>query len=139
MPAVAAGEIDLLKVEKLSVRSPRGKTLVQELSFTLKRGEIVGIAGLLGAGRSETFEALFGVLNAAGPRAKGFQVTGNAWIKGRRKDLDTPREAIGARMAFVSEDRKGSGLVLNQSIRANMMLPALVSGRKGLTSARLGP
>ncbi|MGZ3689717.1 MAG: sugar ABC transporter ATP-binding protein, partial [Bdellovibrionota bacterium] len=119
----AIGE-ELMRVENLTLVSPRGKTLVKDLSFTLKKGEVLGLAGLLGAGRSETFEALFGVLHGTGPRGRGYGVTGNVWIHGRRVRPGTPRDAIGARMGFVSEDRKGSGLVLGQSIRANMTLPS---------------
>jgi len=123
---------ELLRVEKLTLRSPKGKVLVQNLSFSLKAGEVLGLGGLLGAGRSETFEAIFGMLHGSGPRGAGFEVSGNVWVKGKRKDLNTPKDAMNARMAFVSEDRKGSGLVLGQSIRSNMSLPSLVAGRAGL-------
>lgn len=125
---------DILRVENLSLISPKGKTLVDHLSFTVKRGEVLGLAGLLGAGRSETFEALFGALHGSGPRGSGYRVTGNVWIKGQRRDLSTPAKAIAAKMAFVSEDRKGTGLVLGQSILNNMTLPTLISGRQGLSS-----
>jgi D-xylose transport system ATP-binding protein len=116
---------ELLRVEGLSLRSKSGKSLVSGLSFNLKQGEILGLGGLLGAGRSETFETLFGVLNGAGPRGPGFRKNGAVWVKGKPRKLRVPRDAIGARMAFVSEDRKGSGLILNQSILKNMTLPAL--------------
>ena len=123
---------EILRVENLSMTSPRGKTLVRSLSFRLKRGEVLGLAGLLGAGRSETFESLFGVLNGTGPRGEGYDVEGHAWAQGRAMALGsrvfTPSSAIGARMAFVSEDRKGSGLILDQAIRKNMALPALSGG-----------
>jgi D-xylose transport system ATP-binding protein len=120
---------ELLRVEGLSLRTPKGKFAVRDLSFSIRRGEILGLAGLLGAGRSETFEALFGVLHPSGPKGEGYTPSGRAWIQGKPVELATPRDAIGARMAFVSEDRKGSGLVLKQSIRSNMSLPALSSGR----------
>jgi ABC-type sugar transport system ATPase subunit len=124
---------EILRVEGLNLVSPAGKVLVENLSFTLKRGEVLGLAGLLGAGRSETFETIFGVLNPKGPRMKGFTFSGNVWINGQRRKLGTPERAIRSRMAFVSEDRKGTGLVLKQSIRTNMVLPALVAGNAGLT------
>jgi len=127
---------EILRVEKLTVKSPNGKTLVRDLSFAVKRGEVLGLGGLLGAGRSETFEGLFGVLDGRGPRGEGFEVLGNVWINGRRKKAGMPSDAIAARMAFVSEDRKGSGLVIGQSIRSNITLPSLVSGRKNLTRSR---
>lgn len=124
---------ELLRVENLTLRTPRGKTPVRDLGFTLRRGEVLGLAGLLGAGRSETFEALFGVLDGSGPRGSGYRISGSAWIHGKPVDLRRPSDAIRARMAFVSEDRKGSGLVLHQSILSNLTLPALVSGNRQLT------
>ncbi|HUP56146.1 MAG TPA: sugar ABC transporter ATP-binding protein [Bdellovibrionota bacterium] len=123
---------EMLRVEGLTLVTPAGKKLVDKLSFTVKRGEVLGLAGLLGAGRSETFEAIFGVLNPGGPRLNGYRISGNVWIKGQRRDLANPAQAIQARMAFVSEDRKGTGLVLKQSIRSNMVLPSLVAGRGGI-------
>ncbi len=123
---------ELLRVEGLTTRSPKGKTLVRNLSFTLRKGEVLGLSGLLGAGRSEVFESIFGVLDGRGPKGSGYYVEGRVWIHGKEVDLSVPADAIRAKMAFVSEDRKGSGLVLNQSIRNNMVLPGLVSGTKGL-------
>ena len=125
---------ELLRVERLSWTTPQGKHPVRDLSFSLRAGEVLGLAGLLGAGRSETFETIFGVLEGSGPRGAGYKATGRIWIKGAERALRVPRDAIGARMAFVSEDRKGSGLVLGQSIRRNMSLPALSASRAGLTS-----
>lgn len=122
------GGEELLRVENLSLTSPRGKLLVKGLNFCLKQGEVLGLAGLLGAGRSETFEALFGVLNGSGPRGSGYQVSGEVWIRGEKVTPQTPRHAIASKMAFVSEDRKGSGLVLGHSIHSNMLLPALAAG-----------
>ena len=127
--------VEILKVEKLSLTHPSGKRLIRDLSVTVRPGEVVGLAGLLGAGRSETFDALFGVLSGKGPRGPGYLVKGNVWIKGKRKDLDTPRQAMDCRMALVSEDRKGNGLVLGQSVLHNASLPALVTHRGGLTSS----
>lgn len=124
---------ELLRVEGLHLRSPQGKSLLNHIRFTLHAGEVLGLAGLMGAGRSETMEALFGVLNSAGPRGAGYSVSGHVWVKKVRRELHTPSDAIRTRMAFVSEDRKGNGLVLNQSIRNNMVLPALIAGRNQLS------
>jgi D-xylose transport system ATP-binding protein len=127
---------EMLRVENLTLTNKQDKRLVNGLSFTLRKGEILGLAGLLGAGRSETFEALFGVLNATGPRGVGYHVSGRVWIKGQERTPKTPADAILARMAFVSEDRKGSGLVLDHSILSNIALPALGAGRGGLSRSR---
>jgi len=125
---------ELLRVEKLSLTHRTGKFRVRDLSFSLRAGEVLGLAGLLGAGRSETFESLFGALHPTGPKGREFSVEGSAWIKGRRRLPETPRDAIDVRMAYVSEDRKGTGLVLGESIRSNMALAALGSGRAGIAS-----
>jgi len=124
---------ELMKVKNLSLLSPKGKSLVSDLNFTLRRGEILGLGGLLGAGRSETFEALFGVLNGSGPRGRGYRITGEVWLDGQMRQTETPIAAIAAKMAYVSEDRKGTGLVVNQSIRNNMTLPSMASGILGLS------
>ena len=124
---------ELLRVKDLSLTSAQGKYLVRNLNFTLKRGEVLGLGGLLGAGRSETFEALFGVLNCSGPRGNGYRTTGEVWLENKKIDVQTPRDAIAAKIAYVSEDRKGSGLVMGQSIRANMALPSLAANTGGLT------
>jgi ABC-type sugar transport system ATPase subunit len=124
---------ELMRVEGLSLQMQQGRYLVRDLNFVLKRGEVLGLGGLLGAGRSETFEALFGVLNGTGPRGRGYRVSGRVWIHGAEVNPSTPRDAIESKMAFVSEDRKGSGLVVGQSIRSNMTLPALAAFRDGLT------
>jgi len=126
---------ELFHVKNLSVKTAKGKALVHDLSFSLRKGEILGLGGLLGAGRSETFESIFGVLHGSGPRGRKYQVQGEVWIHGKKVDSTTPRDAIAARMAFVSEDRKGSGLVLRQSIQSNMSLPAILAGRHELSNS----
>jgi ribose transport system ATP-binding protein len=129
----------LLEVRDLTLHSPTGKCLVDRLSFDLKEGEVLGLGGLLGAGRSETFEAIFGVLNQAGPRKRGYRASGTVRIKGQQLlslDSDRPIDAIRARMAYVSEDRKGSGLVLGQSIFNNMILPGLSAGHSQLSGSQ---
>ena len=125
---------ELLRVTNLCVRNPRGKVLVNDLSFSVKRGEVLGFGGLLGAGRSEAFEALFGVLRPHGPKGSGFQVRGNLYINQRRIDVQSPADAIRMSMGYVSEDRKGTGLVLGQSILKNMTLPLLSGHGRELAS-----
>ena len=69
------------------------------------------------------------MLNEKGPRSGGYKVSGNVWIKGKHYDISVPNAAIRSRIGFVSEDRKGNGLVLNQAIRTNMTLPAFSSSQ----------
>jgi len=105
-----AGE-ELLRVEGLS--SP-GK--FEDLSFTLRAGEVLGFAGLVGAGRSEMAQALFGLDGAA---------TGTVHVRGRVFTLGGPRAAMHAGLGLVPEDRKRQGLVLSMSALANTTLPIL--------------
>jgi ribose transport system ATP-binding protein len=93
----------------------RGRKL-DGVSLEAGRGEIVGMAGLLGSGRTETARAIFG----ADPVEDGA-----VFLEGRRLDLDSPRDAIGAGLAFLSEDRKAEGIIPELSVRDNLTLAAL--------------
>ncbi|WP_434048898.1 MULTISPECIES: sugar ABC transporter ATP-binding protein [Sorangium] len=86
------------------------------LSFTVRAGEIVGVAGLLGAGRTSLLRALFGVTPAAG---------GAIRVAGRELTPRTPRDAIAAGIGLVPEDRQQQGIILEMAIRANVSLPSL--------------
>ena len=98
------------------------------ISFTVAPGEIVGMAGLVGAGRTEILEALFGVTPATGGTIR----VGGAVINPR-----VPRHAIDAGLALVPEDRKQHGLVLEMMVRENLSLPALRRDqRKGFLNRR---
>ena len=125
---------ELLRVENLNVVRPDGRVRVRDFSFSVRRGEVVGMAGLLGAGRSDVLDALFGVLHPHGPRGPGWRVSGKVWIQGKEVVIQNPSGAMKHRMAYVSEDRKGNGLVLGHSIRENLSLPALAASRASLTS-----
>ena len=105
------------------------RTVLQGVSFDLHAGEILGIGGLLGSGRTEILESLFG--SGSG------QVSGEIRVEGRPVDIRTPRDARRLSLAFVTEDRKTQGLHLASSIVSNVALP-LVSrlARFGLRSAR---
>ncbi len=127
---------EFLRVQNLSLVSPCGKIWVDNISFTLRKGEILGLAGLLGAGRSEILGALFGFLNGESPKGVEFKISGEIWMNGRHLKVKTPRDAILEKMAYVSEDRKGSGLVLNQSICSNMILAALAAGENHLSKRK---
>jgi len=104
---------ELLRVENLA--SP-GK--FQPVSFTLHAGEILGLAGLVGAGRTEIVEALFGL---------DPNVTGDIVIRGRRISIHSPIQAMRQGFGLVPEDRKHHGLVLSMTAKENVTLPVLNS------------
>ena len=86
---------------------------VHDISFEVKRGEIFGLGGLVGAGRSETLRAIFGVDR---------KTHGKVWVNGEELSIRRPSDSIAARIAYVSEDRKREGLVLKRPIRFNASL-----------------
>lgn len=104
---VPKGAPVVLKVENLN----SGK-MVQNVSFELRKGEILGFAGLMGAGRTETMRALFG----ADP------CTGNIYINGEKVYIDNPIDAIALGIGYLSEDRKRYGLALNLSVTENSVM-----------------
>ena len=123
---------ELLSVENLSLELPSfyKKTSLKNISFSLRKGEVLGIAGLMGAGRTELLETLFGLH----PKV----MTGRVSIHGRQVQINGPEDAIRNQIAFMTEDRKLQGLVLSRGIGENMTLPILkrlmklcfVDGRK---------
>ncbi len=88
----------------------------QDVSFQLRAGEILGMAGLVGAGRSELAQALFGILALDG---------GTILVRGRAVTIGAPRDAMGHGIAFVPEDRQRQGLLMPMSIMRNITLPTL--------------
>ncbi|MEY9951868.1 sugar ABC transporter ATP-binding protein [Leifsonia sp. EB34] len=106
----------------LEVRGLTAGDRVREASFTLRRGEILGLAGLMGSGRTELARALFGIDRATG---------GEVLVKGKRVALSSPKRAIAAGLALVPEDRREQGLVLDHSVRENLLLPLLDEVRRG--------
>jgi rhamnose transport system ATP-binding protein len=102
---------DLLKVEGLS------KTGVfQDITFVLKKGEILGLTGLVGAGRSEVCQALFGIM----PYERG-----SICLEGEKVSIKCPQDAMKLGIGYLPEDRQKQGLVLNWEIVRNITLPAL--------------
>ena len=91
------------------------------ISFTIHAGEIVGLAGLVGAGRTELLETLFGITPALG---------GSVKVKGEETELHSPRQAIAAGMALVPEDRKQQGLILDMEVGENISLAGLERNQK---------
>ena len=121
----AAGE-ELLRLEHLS--GPSGVPVVHEVSLTVCRGEIVGLAGLLGAGRTELARLVFGADRPS---------SGRVVVGGRDVTPKTPRHAIAAGIGFLPEDRKRHGLVLMRSVCENIGLPNLGRwSRAGVVSGR---
>jgi inositol transport system ATP-binding protein len=96
----------------LDVQNLSGKGF-RNVSFQVKRGEILGIAGLMGAGRTELMEAVFGVTRSHG---------GSIHIDGKAVKINSPADAIQGGMALLTEDRKLTGLYLNASVRENMFI-----------------
>ena len=108
--ARATGE-ELLRVENLFASG-----LVKDVSFSLRAGEVLGIAGLIGSGRTELARAIFGADRME---------AGTVSVAGRRVSIRTPRQGVAAGIGLVPEDRKGQGLVLAMPIRQNMTLTCL--------------
>lgn len=100
----------------LDVRNFSSGKKFQNVSFTLHRGEILGIAGLAGAGRTEFVRALFG----ADPKESG-----EVWIEGKETKIKSPSDAKKAGIGFVTEDRKEEGLILNMDLHTNVGMTIL--------------
>jgi len=102
---------EVLKVENIT-----DNKRVFDVSFNLRKGEIVGFAGLVGAGRSETMQAIFGL-------TKG--VTGNVYINGKKVDIKSPIDAMNNGLVMVPESRKEQGLFLIQDVKYNTTIEIL--------------
>jgi len=100
----------MLKVENLVANN------VKDVSFELKKGEILGFAGLMGAGRTETMRALFG----ADP-----SVSGSITVRDKKVTIKSPSDAIAHGICYLSEDRKAFGLAINLSLRDNCVMASL--------------
>ncbi len=115
----SAKEKEVLRVEHLTVPHPsnKGQNIVEDISFSLYEGEILGIGGLMGAGRSEVLSAIFGYIS------KG--VKKEIYINGKKVNIRTPLDAIRNGMGYVTEERKQTGFIWVQSIRENLTLACL--------------
>jgi len=102
---------EVLRVEGLGIKS-----VLKDISFSLYRGEVLGIAGLMGSGRTTLARTIFGLEKPD---------TGKIYVKGRLSDIRSPRAAIASGIGFLTEDRKTQGLVLGLSVIANMCLPSI--------------
>ncbi len=110
----------VLQVEDWSVYHPLHpeRQVIKNVDFEVRRGEVVGIAGLMGAGRTEFAMSLFG-------RAWGRQISGRLWLDDREVHLSNVASAIDAGLAYVTEDRKQLGLILADDVRKNVTLASL--------------
>jgi putative multiple sugar transport system ATP-binding protein len=109
----------VLEVRNWSAYSPaQGRSILRDVNFNVRRGEIVGIAGLMGSGRTEFALSVFG--NPA-----GYHIQGEVCIRGETRRFHHPQDAIRAGVAYVTEDRKGNGLVLIQDVKQNITLANL--------------
>lgn len=111
-------EDDILSLENYTFHhNETQEKLVTNISFTLKKGEILGFSGLMGAGRTELFISLFGGYHG--------KKTGEVILNGKKVDIKRPADAIKNGLAYVSEDRKKYGLVLEMDIIKNTTLASL--------------
>ncbi|WP_411337730.1 sugar ABC transporter ATP-binding protein [Ruminococcus gauvreauii] len=105
----------------LEVKNLEEGGILHDVSFKAYNGEVLGFAGLVGAGRTETMRAIFGADPIDG---------GQVYVHGKEVKIKSPSQAIKAGIAFLTEDRKGQGLVLQEAIKNNLILANL----KGFTS-----
>lgn len=114
-----------LEVRGLTAFDPDvpGKKIVDGVSFSVRKGEVLGIAGLMGAGRSESLMSIFGAWQGRHSR--------DIFVEGKKVEIDSPGDAIKNGIGFVTEDRKRFGLILDQTILDNSTLAGLkhISGR----------
>ena len=130
-PRVAATESDAeerLRVSGLTLRGDAaiGRSSLHGVDVTVRAGEIVGLAGLMGAGRTEVVEAIYGAFGE-------HLVRGQIWVDGRPFRPRSPRHAIRRGLALVAEDRKAQSLVLGNTVKFNASLAALKAFRRWFT------
>jgi len=127
-----AGEM-LMEVKGWNVWHPvhSERQMLKDVNLTVRAGEVVGIAGLMGAGRTELAMSVFG-------KSYGRSISGSVEMKGEPVDVSSVSKAIGAGLAYVTEDRKSLGLVLDETIQRNITLSNLpkVSRNSILNEAR---
>ena len=118
-PHVKVGDV-CMDVSDWTVHHPiyHEKKVVDNVSFHVRKGEVVGISGLMGAGRTELAMSLFG-------RSYGSAISGSLKLGGKEVHLKNARDAIKHGLAYVTEDRKGNGLILSNPIRVNNTLANL--------------
>ena len=116
---VAAKKEELLRIEDFTSEDGSFK----DISFSVCGGEVLGFAGLVGAGRTEVMRAIFGA---------DARKTGKGYVKGKEADIRSPKAAISYGIAFLTEDRKGEGLVLSNTVGFNINLSTFEKSKRGL-------
>jgi ABC-type sugar transport system ATPase subunit len=112
------GEV-VLEVKDWNAYDPAvGRDILRDVNFNVKKGEIVGFAGLMGSGRTELALSLFG-------NPKGYKTHGEVFVKGKKVHFTHPDGAIQAGVAYATEDRKAAGLILIQDVKQNITLANL--------------
>jgi ribose transport system ATP-binding protein len=119
-PPQRATSVAAPSLEARGLRTPTHPT--HALNFTVRTGEIVGLAGLVGAGRTELLQVLFGIERAAG---------GEILLGAVAQQIASPRDAIRAGLALVPEDRKHQGIILEMAVRENLSLASLRRDARG--------
>ncbi|PKM93115.1 MAG: xylose ABC transporter ATP-binding protein [Firmicutes bacterium HGW-Firmicutes-1] len=111
----------MMEIKNWTVYDPEipNKKIIDNVSFSVRKGEILGISGLMGAGRTELFMSIFGCY--------GSNVSGEIWLDGVEIKKRNPRDIIKEGISYLSEDRKGNGLILMQSIKQNISIASLNS------------
>lgn len=107
----------------LEVKNLASGTKVKNISFRLYPGEILGVAGLMGSGRSEMVRAIFGIDPING---------GEIFVKGKKCTIKDPVDAINAGIALIPEDRRMQGLILQHSVKENIILPIISKIKRGI-------
>lgn len=100
----------------LEVRNFSKNGVFKDISFKVRRGEILGLAGLMGAGRTEVVESIFGITQPD---------EGEIYINGKKVEIKSPADAIRNRMGLLTEDRKGSGIFLPLTVRDNIIMASI--------------
>ena len=109
----------IFEIRNWSAYDPRqGRDILKNISMKLKKGEIVGVTGLMGSGRTELALSLFG-------NTVGYKIKGEMFLHGKPVVFNHPKDAIKSGLAYVSEDRKGDGLILIQDVKENITLANL--------------
>lgn len=116
-----------LEIKNWTVEDPvKGKEILHNINLNVRKGEIVGIQGLMGAGRTEFALSLFG-------NPMGYKITdGEAFLEGERVFFKRPKDAIKSGVAYATEDRKGNGLVLIQDIKYNITISNIEELQEGI-------